>query len=74
MTTYTIYTTGSTDPLTFNVEYDLIERYERVAALKLQTLTVEYMKDHLGMGAYKHTVILNMSNIVSISKAEKNVK
>lgn len=74
MTTYTIYTTGSTDPLTFNVDYDLIMRYENFAELERPTLTVEYMKDHLGMGAYKHTVILNMSNIVSISKAEKNVK
>lgn len=74
MTTYTIYTTGSTDPLTFNVEYDLIMRYENFADLERPTMRVEYMKDHLGMGAYTHSVVLNMSNIVSISKAEKNVK
>lgn len=74
MTTYTIYTTGSTDPLTFNVDYDLIMRYENIADLGEPTLRVEYMKDHLGMGEYKHTVVLNMSNIVSISKSEKDVK
>nr|DAF84386.1 MAG TPA: hypothetical protein [Caudoviricetes sp.] len=74
MTTYTIYTTGSKDPFTFNVDYDLISTYKDSAYLTKPTLTVEYMKDHLGMGVYKHTVILNMNNIVSISKAEKEVK
>ena len=74
MTTYNIYTTGATDPFTFNVDYDLISTYISAANMDKVTLTVEYFKDHLGMGAYRHTVVLNMSNIVSISKSEKEVK
>lgn len=72
MKTYTIYTTGSSEPLVIEVDYDLLEMYKTDVRFGVETFTIKYYKDHIGIGRCKHEVVLNMRNIVSISTSEKD--
>lgn len=71
MNKYLIYTTNSTEPFVVETEEDLIEVFARTINLGEATMFIEHKKDLVGMGTYKYYVMMNVNNIVSITKSEK---
>ncbi len=71
MNKYLIYTTNSTEPFVVETEEDLIESFARTINLGEATLFIEHKKDLVGMGTYKYYVMMNINNIVSITRSEK---
>lgn len=71
MNKYLIYTTNSTEPFVVETDEDLIELFARTINLGEATMFIEHKKDLVGMGTYKYYVMMNVNNIVSITKSEK---
>ena len=71
MNKYLIYTTNSTEPFVVETDEDLIEVFARTINLGEATMFIEHKKDLVGMGTYKYYVMMNVNNIVSITRSEK---
>lgn len=71
MNKYLIYTTNSTEPFVVETEEELIEAFSRTIKLGEATMFIEHEKDLVGMGTYKYYVMMNVNNIVSITRSEK---
>lgn len=71
MNKYLIYTTNSTEPFVVETDEDLIEAFARTINLGEATMFIEHKKDLVGMGTYKYYVMMNVNNIVSITRSEK---
>ena len=71
MNKYLIYTTNSTEPFVVETDRELITLFERALELGEKTMYIQHKKDLIGMGTYQYNVLLNVSQIVSITTSEK---
>lgn len=71
MKKYLIYTTNSTEPFVVETDRELITLFKRAIELGEETIYIEHNKDLVGMGTYKYYVMMNVNNIVSITRSEK---
>lgn len=70
MKKYSIYTTNSTEPFVVETEEDLILEFSDCWSMG-EPLYIQHKKDLIGLGTYKYDVLLNVNNIVSITRSEK---
>lgn len=71
MKKYFIYTTNSTEPFVVETDENLMNRFVLKLELGEKTMYIQHKKDLLGMGTYKYYVMMNVNNIVSITRSEK---
>lgn len=71
MKKYLIYTTNSTEPFVVETDRELITLFKRAIELEEETIYIQHKKDLIGLGTYKYDVLLNVNQIVSITRSEK---
>lgn len=70
MKKYLIYTVNDTEPFVVETEEDLIDEFWDALSSGEKILYIEHTKN-LMAGTFNYEVLLNVSNIVSITTSEK---